>query len=659
VGPRPPDQALTLGLRIRSTAPKRDLALTVTVFSHVASRSAFDETLNGRGLGAVVTRSPSLPLTSLTTDAPGVTTLTIPVVGDTTPDVPGDWTADLHCVPGDCADVYPLKVTLSDSGSGGGAQLISYLVYDDPASTSQPLRFSLVAPLGLAPPTADGRGQRRLPGAAAEARLSSLVSTISAAPAVPVTLLPDPATLGLLADTGRSRDVAAVAALSSSPARQTVAQTFVPVDAGALVAAGAGGEVGAQVRRGAAVLSALGVHATAGTWVADGPLDQTALDALVPSFDHVVVPQTDVTGPEGPLTTTQPFTLTSEHGAPVTAAVADPGLGAHLSAADGSDPALAAVQLLADLSFIYDEVPNLRGPGGTPAPRGVVAVAPPEWSPSPAFVSAALAGLQGNPVVTPVTLDQLFAQVPVGADGQPDTRRPAALTPAAVPGRALRTARARQLGFDSAVSATARGSDTAQTLGDLLLGAESSVLTDGQQQAAVAGYETALENQLHLLAVRSDTIRLTAGTASVPITVVRNTPYPVTVVVVLTSDKLRFPGAATQSPGASCRAPRVQTEAARSSFSAVCVLDRTTDAVYVNMRARTSGDFRVDVTLASPDGDLALAGGELTVRSSSISAVAIALSATAVVVLAAWWGRTLRRRPRRGAHSRAVARSTA
>ena len=98
--------------------------------------------------------------------------------------------------------------------------------------------------------------------------------------------------------------------------------------------------------------------------------------------------------------------------------------------------------------------------------------------------------------------------------------------------------------------------------------------------------------------------------------------------------------------------PRVQTSAARSSFSTVCVLDRATDAVYVDMRARTSGDFRVDVTLASPEGDLALAGGELTVRSISTSAVAIALSAAAVVVLALWWGVPVRgrgRRPRRGA----------
>ncbi len=318
-------------------------------------------------------------------------------------------------------------------------------MYDDPSTNSQPLRVSLVAPLGLAPPTADGRGQRRLPSPAAVAHFETLVSTVAAAPAVPMTLVPDPATLGVLADTGRNHDVAAVAA---------AVRVCCPPDACPDLRARRRRrprsgrrrrEVGAQVRRGTAVLSTLGVHATAGTWVADTPLDQAALDDLSPTFSHVVVPQTGVTGPEGPLTTTQPFTLTSGHGASVTAAVADPGLGVRLSAADGPDPALAAVQLLADLSFVYDEVPNLRGPGGPPAPEAWWPWHRRSGSPAPAFVSALLAGLEGNPVVTPVTLDQLFAQVPVGADGQPDTRRPATVAPVAAPGqtRARPWARAR------------------------------------------------------------------------------------------------------------------------------------------------------------------------------------------------------------------------
>jgi hypothetical protein len=679
VSPSAPNQDLTMGLRIQSNAPPGALALSITVYDHLTSRSGFVETIGGRGLGAVAARSPALPVSALTTDAQGVTHLTIPVVGDTTPTGSGDWTADLGCRPGSCADVYPVKVTLTDSSaqgsntssSTGEAQLITYLVYDDPSSTSQPLRFGLVAPLGLASATADSKGRVPAPSSAALASLEGTVGAIGGSVAVPLTLAPDPATLDHLADLGRARQVSAVATLSASPARQTLSESFVPIDAGALVDAGLSGELTAQQQRAAQVLGSpsVGVRASTGTWVARSALDQAAINQLAPDHSHLVVPQNAVSGPTGPLTVTQPFTLTSVssvssgssgssgHGATPTAMVSDAGLRAHLVAAKGANAPLAAEQLLADLSLIYYEAPNLRGPSGAPAPRGVVAVGPPAWAPDPSFISTVLSGLVGNPVIQPVTLDQLFAQVPVGADGQTSTRHPVTTTGAPpVPAGVLRTARAHEAAFESAAAGSAAGTATAQRLDNLLLAAESSTLSSRQQRAAVGGFSSALDQQLHGLSVRTDTIRLTGGTANVPLTVVRNTPYPVTVVVRLTSDKLRFPSASGQVPGALCQAPQVQSSAGRSSFSALCVLDHSTNAVYVNMRSRTSGDFRIDVTLTSPQGNLVLAAGQLTVRSLSTSAVAIALSVGAALVLAVWWGRTLwRGKRRRGAHAVASA----
>jgi hypothetical protein len=116
----------------------------------------------------------------------------------------------------------------------------------------------------------------------------------------------------------------------------------------------------------------------------------------------------------------------------------------------------------------------------------------------------------------------------------------------------------------------------------------------------------------------------------------------------------------TQVPGSICKAPKVQSSADRSSFSALCTLDHATNAVYVNMSSRASGDFQIHVTLESPQGNLVLAGGHLTVRSLSTSAVAIALSVGAVLVLFLWWGRTLwRGKTRRGAHTVARVRGSA
>ena len=655
VEPTAPSQQMSLALRITSRMPRTDLSLSLTVYHRLTTRSGFDETLSGRSLGGALTRSPALAVSALTTDAGGVTRLAVPVEGTGAPSPGGVWTADLGCSPDSCAGVYPVKVALSDSASGGSgpvAQLVTYLVYDQPSASTVPLRVAVVIPLGLAPPVAGGAGTPSTPSGRAVSALEGLITDIGGAASVPLTLVPEPAAVTQLASLDRVRTMSALSTISSSSARQTLASTFVPVDATGLVDAGLGGELDAQVKRGADVLQATSVRAGAGTWVSTSALDEDTLNRLAPQYAHVVVPQSAVSGPTGPLTPTQPFALGSARATPVTAMTADPGLAAHLAAASGRDPALAAQQFLADLALVYYESPYLRGPRGTTATRGLVAVAPPSWAPGAGFMSALLSGLQANPVVTPVTLDELFAQVPVGADGQPTSRHPVAGGTRSPPASTVRGARARQDAFASAAIGSIAGA-TVTRLGDLLLAAESQTLSARAQRSALAGYGAALDHQLSQLSVRSDTIRLTAGTASVPITVIRNTPYPVTVDLRLTSDKLQFPVVGNSVPGAMCQAPVVQSSAGRSTFSSVCVLDHTTNAVYVDMRARTAGDFRIDVTLTSPQGALVLAAGHLTVRSLSTSAVAIGLSGAAGAVLLFWWGRTLWRSKwgRRGAHA--------
>jgi hypothetical protein len=671
VGPDPTHQVLTLVVRLSSGARRHDLGLQLTVYRHLGDRFHLNETLSGRGLGTVATRSPVLDVGSLPTDAQGEVRVTVPVLADAAPATSGTWTADLGCQLGSCAGVYPLKVALTDTASPGsaGPSFVTYLIYDNPIATSQPLRVSLVVPEGVPVVTATPAGQLPGPGGADVARLEGLVTAIANAGEVPVTLVPDPATVGALSAAGRQRVVSVLAALSASTARQTLAQSFVPIDPTALADAGLGGELTEQIRRAGQVLGALapGGRVGRGTWVVTGNVDAAALAQLAPDYGHVVVPPSALAGALPSRTPTQPFVLSASSGAtptgtpspgttgrgvPVTGAVSDPALGAHLAMGAGADPALAAVQFLADASLIYYELPNLA------TPRAVVAVAPTAWAPNPSFVSAVLGALPGNPVLAPVTVDQLFQQVPVGADGQPTQRRPAssATGTAAVPARSIRTARGMQQAFASAVSGTSPGDAVAQALDDLLLRAESSELTTRQQQSGVTGFTAALDAQLHQLSVRSDTVRLTSGAASVPITVLRNAPYAVTAVVRVTSDKLVFPRG-VPAADARCKAPVVQSSAGRSSFAALCVLDHGTTAVYVDMRSRASGDFRIDVTLTCPQGNLVLASGHLTVRSMSTSAVAIALSAVAAGVLVAWWGRTLWRNRfgRRGAHGRGAA----
>ena len=73
-------------------------------------------------------------------------------------------------------------------------------------------------------------------------------------------------------------------------------------------------------------------------------------------------------------------------------------------------------------------------------------------------------------------------------------------------------------------------------------------------------------------------------------------------------------------------------------------LDHPTTPVRIQARSVTSGDrLPVEVTLTTPDGQLVIARSALTVRSTSISIVGIALTVLAALVLLVWWVRTWRK----------------
>jgi hypothetical protein len=77
---------------------------------------------------------------------------------------------------------------------------------------------------------------------------------------------------------------------------------------------------------------------------------------------------------------------------------------------------------------------------------------------------------------------------------------------------------------------------------------------------------------------------------------------------------------------------------------AATVLGTHTNVIYVNVQTRTSGQFKVEISLHSPTGGLELSAGEVSVRSTATSVVGVILSVGALVVLAVWWFRTSRRR---------------
>jgi hypothetical protein len=662
-----PTSPFTVRLGIAGTVPQADLGLDVTVYSALGNPSEFNETLSGSPVGSVVADSDGpIPLSSLALDPhPHGVDLSVPVTaGGVVGSGSGPFTADIDCPLGSCGGVYPVRLELTDTATHTvTARLLTYLVYTVGSADIEPLRLALVVPLTLPPVSTPATGAAPAVTPAALGTLTKLLGALSGPrTTVPLTLAPSPATVAALEQDRRTKARAALASLISlagAPGHQTLCGSFVPVDADSLVTPALGGstELAAQIRRGAEVLNAVpGLHTDGcvdNAWVTSGTLSAPALAALSAlGVNDVVVPPGAVAGPGPSTTPVRRFTLV---GAPNTtsAILSDPGLTSLLQGTARNDPALAADQFLAEIELDYYEAPN------TPDGRGVVAAPPAAWQANTDVVADVLSGLETNPMIDPVTVATLFsdtAGVPVGGVvggvTQAASRRMAAAGTSSLPAPSLRTARSRLTGFDSAVAGTGPGAVVATGLGDFLLAAEAQDLSTAERHVAIVHFDAALDQQLALLSITSRQVRLTASTGSVPITVIKNASYPVKAVLTLTSDNIAFSAGGSQVPNSECATPVVTNVGGRSSVSTLCTFVHGTNAVYIEMRSRVSGDFRMSIALDSPRGGLQLAGGQVTVRSMSTSAVAIALSAAAGAVLLGWWGRTAwrSRRSRRGAH---------
>ena len=647
-----PGQAFDLHLRAASTSlPASRLGFSVSVYPCLSSVSGFDQSVGSGPTGTPVSSTTApVALSALPTVVGGGVDLSIPVdVGDTgsgSVAAASPFTIHLLPVAGQCqsfpAGVYPVRVQVVDTSSGSVlGSITTELVYTEAAATTQRLRVAVVLPVQVTQ-----RAARAPSPAALLARPTSALTTPNAAlsavagtvavidspvhQAVPLTLQVSGQTVGLVAGGPHTSVLTQLGQLAASPdVHQVTAAPFTPVDAAALVGGGLTSELAQQVTRGTQVVAgATGRPAPTaagglGPWITGDALDTATVNTLAADGYHqLVLPASDLTSAPADGSATQPFLLAGTHGSGVTAMASDDDLTARFASSPG-DPVLAAHQLLAELAQLYYEQPN------EVTPRAVLAVAPADWTDDPAFVDALLTGLDGNPVVQAVTTSEAFALFPARSPCRSGCRLTGTVG-SGLPAAAIRAQRTRLGGF----AAAAVGAHAlVQQLGDLVLGAEAQALRPRQQSAAVANAGLALDAQLGQVAVEGNqTVTLTASSGLVPVTVYSDATYPVTGSLVLSSDKLLFPDGETQWAVPVVLQPHHST------------------VVPVRVSSRTSGVFRLDVSLRSPDGSLRLVTGELSVRSTSSSVVGIVLTAGAVLVLVVWWIRTsIRRRAARRA----------
>ena len=123
-------------------------------------------------------------------------------------------------------------------------------------------------------------------------------------------------------------------------------------------------------------------------------------------------------------------------------------------------------------------------------------------------------------------------------------------------------------------------------------------------------------------------VRLTSRRAEIPFTIHNDLSTNARVVLVVQSDgRLEFPEGDVLS----------------------AVLEPGANRITIPIRARTSGDARLQITVRSPDDAqlLQLESAHLMVRTTSLPGAGVVLFVGAITVLAIWWIRAVRVRSNR------------
>jgi hypothetical protein len=595
------------------------LHVSLTFYSRLDDTAQFQQAVGSIPQKGVLGRVPDVGVEAVNGRLVAAACVTVVPGADVTPPAAGPGACAgggtqlvLGCTPSldTCGGVYPVSVALVRQGSTL-ARFTTFLTYQQPSAegTGGPLRVAVIMPVD-------------------SGSVATMAASLTDHRTVPTSLAVSPRAVEQVVHRDTRAGARALGELAGLEGAEVLDQPYVPVNVAALTEAGIAGEIAAQIARGDAILRLGGLHPTGGPWVdatssfSQGDASNLASGLQVAGVTQVVLSDSDMAqGGRSNFTFAQPFDLDLGRGPSLPAVAADGALGARFTAAPG-DPVLEAQQLLAGLSFVHFENPFL------PDSRGVVVTPPAGWRASTPFVDNLLAGLTGNPALQPVTVQQLFAQVPIGGNDEPSSRR----LQSGSAGRGISTATAQRIAVArvqlSSYSAAVAGRPTSlDTLSDDLLATEARTLSPAGRTAALDTFGRDFAGQLDQITLATErTVTFTSRTAPIPITVRSAASYPVRVVISLASDKFVFPNGNSQT----------------------LTLDRPTTSVRMLAESRTSGDrLPIDVTLRTPDGQLILARTVLTVHSTAISFVGVALTVLAGAVLLAWWVRTWRKSRRR------------
>jgi hypothetical protein len=547
--------------------------------------------------------------------------------------------------------VYPVQVLLQRQGLTQGKPLTTFLVYVAPGATSfKRLEVAVVVPLVTAAQVSPSGAIGQVPPAAAsfiEEEAGELADLRA-----PVSLEAPAWTVAAMAR-GPSQARQAVSELASAVRNgdELLPSTWLPVDIGSLVVSGLGSYVSEQLSAGSdALASLLGSAPSMKTWVLSGQVSPVSLGALLAAgARQFVLPETALSPLPSVfqrLTFAQPARLEVGGSGPsqgraeqVLVMGADAELSQRVSAAMAPGQAvLVGYQILAELAMIDLEAPSDQ--------RGVVLLPGPGTDVNPQFLSLLMSGLEGNPLLSAVTLSREFASVPLAREGGRILDR--RLSGVAEP-RPLAEA-PRLLAAQRAVTEVGTvygpGSAFVRGLSRELLISATSVFSSRLRARLVQAVDRSAERELHEVRLPlQGSITLTSRQARLPLTLLSSSRLSAHVRLVLSSEELSFVDA--RFPAGSCVASNPGGE------TCSLVLSRASTTLQVPVLVRTPGAFQLAWEVETPDGSV-LARGSETIRSTAVSGVGLLLMVAAALFLAVWWARNARhgRRARRLVSSR-------
>jgi len=283
-------------------------------------------------------------------------------------------------------------------------------------------------------------------------------------------------------------------------------------------------------------------------------------------------------------------------------------------------------RFFAETAMIREESPGIQG-------RVVQTTLPSAWTPSPRLAESLFRGLSTAPWLATVSPEEGISAAPsrarrlvgVAARLQPQPTEPdfAALGSAA-------TAIAR---YDSIQPPAGRVEDLRR---DLLVAQSRMWWTDAglleRGLAYAQGASQDVDEEFAKIAVQlAEEVTLSSRRAPIPISLTNGTGYPVTVAVVLSSDKLRG-----------------GREVVRRTFGPEPNLP-----LKIFATPEASGSFPLEVHLATPDGYIFFTDRDTTIRSTEFNRIALGITIGALLFLILFY--TLRLLRRRGENEKGPA----